>query len=93
MIVLIQYINLLNVSWIIKSLIFEEYGAFKYGIILYTNIFAEKMYFYSHFYSKNTCEFDIVLTRTVNILPTNELIKYTEQLGPGYNICRYILTA
>ena len=32
---------------------------------------------YSHFFSKNTCELDIVLTRTVNILTTNELIKLT----------------
>ena len=30
---------------------------------------------YSHFFSKNTCELDIVLTRTVNILTTNELVK------------------
>ena len=30
---------------------------------------------YSHFFSKNTCEIDIVLTRTVNILTTNELVK------------------
>ena len=29
------------------------------------------------FFSKNTCELDIVLTRTVNILTTNELIKLT----------------
>ena len=27
------------------------------------------------FFSKNTCEFDTVLTRTVNILTTNELVK------------------
>ena len=32
---------------------------------------------YSHFFSKNSCEFDIVLTRTVNILTTNELVKLT----------------
>ena len=32
---------------------------------------------YSHFFSKNSCEFDIVLIRTVNILTTNELIKLT----------------
>ena len=32
---------------------------------------------YSHFVSKNTCESDIVLTRTVNILTTNQLIKLT----------------
>ena len=29
MIVLIPYINLLNLSWIIKCLFFEEYGAIK----------------------------------------------------------------
>ena len=29
----------------------------------------------SDFFSKNTCELDIVLTGTVNILTTNELIK------------------
>ena len=52
----------------------------KYGI--HTNIFAEKMwvafakatYF---FFSKNICELEIVLTRTVNILTTNELVKLT----------------
>ena len=27
------------------------------------------------FFSRNTCELDIVLTRTVNILTTNELVK------------------
>ena len=32
---------------------------------------------YSHFFSKNTCEFDIVLTKTSNILTTTELIKLT----------------
>ena len=37
------------------------------NIALYTNIFAEK----------NTCELDIVLTRTVNILTTNKLVKLT----------------
>ena len=29
------------------------------------------------FFSKNTCELDIVLTRIVNILTTNELVKLT----------------
>ena len=29
------------------------------------------------FFSKNTSEFGIVLTRTVNILTTNELVKLT----------------
>ena len=32
---------------------------------------------YSHFFSKNICELDIVLSRTVNILTTNELVKLT----------------
>ena len=32
---------------------------------------------YSHFFSKNTCELDIVLTRTVNILTINTLVKPT----------------
>ena len=34
---------------------------------------------YSHFFSKNTCEIHvvIVLTRTINILTTNELVKLT----------------
>ena len=29
------------------------------------------------FFSKNNCELDIVLTRTFNILTTNELVKIT----------------
>ena len=48
----------------------------KYGI--YANIFAEKIWFVkaTHiFFSKNTCELDIVVTRTFNILTTNELFK------------------
>ena len=32
---------------------------------------------YSHFFSKTTCECNIVLTRTVNILTTNEHVKLT----------------
>ena len=32
---------------------------------------------YSYFFSKNTCESDIVLTRTVNILTTYQLVKLT----------------
>ena len=34
---------------------------------------------YSHFFSKNTCELDIVhvLTKTINILTTNELVRLT----------------
>ena len=32
---------------------------------------------YSRIFSKNTCKLDIVLTRTGNILATNELVKLT----------------
>ena len=46
----------------------------KYG--MYGNIFAKKnVSSYSHFFSKNTSELDTVLTRTVNIFTTNELVK------------------
>ena len=44
---------------------------------------------YSHFFSKNNCELDNVLTITFNILTTNELVKLTmltEQLGPDVPI-------
>ena len=36
------------------------------------------------FFVKNTCELNIVLTRTVNILTTNELVKLTmlQTTGP-----------
>ena len=48
---------------------------------MYIYIFAEKMWVVfaftkaTHFFSKNTCGLDIVHTRTVNILTTNELVK------------------
>ena len=49
---------------------------------IYADIFAEKnessfciCKSYSHFFSKNTCELNIILTRTVNILTTNELVQ------------------
>ena len=49
----------------------------KYSI--YTNTFAEKKRFakatYNFFFSKNTRELDIVLTKTVNILITNGHVK------------------
>ena len=32
---------------------------------------------YSHLFSKDNCELDIVLTRSVNILTTNELVGLT----------------
>ena len=49
----------------------------------YVNIFAEKMWVAfafakaTHIFSKNTCDLDILLTRTVNILTTNKLVKLT----------------
>ena len=45
---------------------------------------------YSHFFSKNTCKLDIVLTRTVNILPTNKLVKLTmlQTTGSDFVDCR-----
>ena len=52
---------------------------------MYANIFDEKMWVAFHIFSaKNTCELDIVLTRTANILTTDELVKVRrfEQLGP-----------
>ena len=41
---------------------------------------------YSHFFSKNTCELDVVLTRTVNNVTTNELVKLTmlRTTGPRF---------
>ena len=43
-----------------------------------TNIFTEKnVSSFCIFFSKNTCELDILLTRTFNILTTNMLIKLT----------------
>ena len=46
------------------------------------NIYAEKKknvcsFCICTFFSKNTCELDIVLTKTVNILTVNELVKLT----------------
>ena len=62
----------------------------KYGI--YANIFAEKCEQLLHlqklltFFSKNTCESDIVLTRTINTLTINEFVKLTMlwTTGPEY---------
>ena len=55
----------------------------KYG--KYIDTFCCKNASSSHFFSKNTCKLDIVITRLVNILTTNELIKLHcfEQLGAG----------
>ena len=41
---------------------------------------------YSHFFSKNNGELDIVLTRKVNILTTNELVKLTMLWTSGPSI-------
>ena len=48
----------------------------KYGIL--ANIFTEKIAKATHiFFSKNTCELDIVLTRALISLTANELVKLT----------------
>ena len=51
---------------------------------IHANIFADKMcvaFVFAKatniFFSKNTCELDIVLTKTVNILTTDEFVKLT----------------
>ena len=56
----------------------------EYGIL--ANIFAEKVRVAHIFFSKNTCDLYIVLTKTVNILTTNELVKLTMlwTTGPWY---------
>ena len=65
-----------------RLLILNRTEVIKYGI--YANIFAEKnvssFYIcksYSHLFSKNNHKLDIVLTRKVNILTINELIRLT----------------
>ena len=58
----------------------------------YTLIFLlkkKKCNSYPHFFSKNTCELDIVLTRIVNILTTNELVKLTVFWTTGPCIIEY----
>ena len=62
------------------------------------NIFAEKCEKLLHlqklltfFFSKNTCELDIVLARTVNILTTNELVQLRTlwRIGPCLLSCSH----
>ena len=57
------------------KLLFVKYGI--YAIIVLKNVSSFCICkSYSHiFFSKNICELDIVLTRIVNILTTNELVK------------------
>ena len=62
---------------------------------IYANIFTEKMWVAfakaTHICSaKNTCELDIVLTRTVNILTTNELVKLTTLWTTGIRIASIV---
>ena len=58
---------------------FETDPAFSFEMILRWTINVRPMEGedtkQSHFFSKNTCELDILLTRTVNIYTTNELVK------------------
>ena len=70
------YFPWFSLALVVKTLII------KYGI--YTNIFVEKNVnsfcickSYSHFFSAKIPVNEIVLTRTVNILTTNELVKLT----------------
>ena len=44
---------------------------------------------YSHFFNKNTCELDIVLSGTVYILTTDELVKLTMFWTTGTRIVQY----
>ena len=69
--------------------------------VTYANTFAEKMLFFftfakaTHifFFSKNICELDFVLTRTVNILTLTSLLSLQcfEQLGPDIMISEIVL--
>ena len=48
---------------------------------------------YSHFFNKNTCELDIVLTTAVNILTTNEFVKLTMHASNNWALVeKYILS-
>ena len=61
----------------------------KYGI--WANIFAEKMT-YPHFFSKNTCELDILLTVTDNILTINNGMEWCfEKLDRGLHTWSIVL--
>ena len=54
----------------------------------YTLIFLlEKIWVAFRIFSKNTCDLDTVLTRTVNILTTNELVKLTIFSTTGPRFC------
>ena len=46
---------------------------------------------YSLFFSKNTCELDTVLTRTVNILTTKELVKLMMLWKTGPSIFKWAI--
>ena len=78
----LYWAQLFKTNDVIRQYIFKTL-IIKYGI--YTNIFAEKICkSYSHFFSKNNCELDIVLTRKLTFWPlTSSLSKQCfEQLGP-----------
>ena len=47
---------------------------------------------FTFFFSKNTCELDIVLTRTVKILTTNKLVKLTMLWRTGTEYLSFIAT-
>ena len=69
-----------NQGPVIKNYDAVSENVFKLGSLnmAYTLIFLLKKCKATHiFFSKNTCELNIVFTRTVNILTTNKLLKLT----------------
>ena len=75
--------------WQSRLFLIVVIGALRVKYSIFANIFAEKMCkSYPHFFSKNTCELDIVLTRTVTILTTNKLVKLTMlwRTGPKFTV-------
>ena len=101
---LVLYAGLSNKVDLIRAQLFKTNDAIserilktliiKYGI--YANIFAEKMWVAfafakaTHIFQKNTYELGIALTITVNILTTNELIKWRMLLN-NWALIRLVL--
>ena len=86
-IVLTRTVNILTNNELVKLTIL--FLLKKKMLVAFANAKAthSKCKSHSHFFSKNTCELDNVLTRTVNILTTNVLVKlqYFAQLGPAFH--------
>ena len=66
----------INIAYI-YTYIFTEKMWVAFGAFWWKNVssFWRFCKSYSHFFNKNTFELDILLTRTVNILTTNKLLK------------------